>query len=55
LFSNPVGCLTSLLTEYGVLPRYPNELQITIDDVKTVVQYAKDIKEFVARIGENEP
>jgi HEPN domain-containing protein len=39
-----------VLTQYGILPRYPNELQITVDDMKTAIQYAKDIKEFVASL-----
>jgi HEPN domain-containing protein len=35
------------LTKYSVLPRYPHELQITSDDVKLALRYAKDIKQFV--------
>jgi HEPN domain-containing protein len=38
------------LTKYGVLPRYPHELQITSDDVKLALRYAKDIKEFVLSV-----
>jgi HEPN domain-containing protein len=35
------------LNKYGIMPRYPNQLQITEDDVKTAIRYAKEIKEFV--------
>jgi HEPN domain-containing protein len=35
------------LTRYGILPRYPNELQITSDEMKLAIRYANDIKEFV--------
>jgi HEPN domain-containing protein len=38
---------TRALNQYGVMPRYPNELQITPDDMKLALRYAKDIKEFV--------
>jgi HEPN domain-containing protein len=36
----------SFLNQYGVMPRYPGDLQITSDDVKIALRYAKDIKEF---------
>ena len=36
-----------LLKRYAVLPRYPNELEITTDDMKTAIQYAKDVQGFV--------
>ena len=35
------------LTQYAVMPRYPHDLQITNDDVKTAVRFANDIKSFV--------
>jgi HEPN domain-containing protein len=35
------------LNRYSVIPRYPNELQITDDDVKICLRYTRDIKEFV--------
>jgi HEPN domain-containing protein len=38
---------SDFLTQYGILPRYPNELQITGNDMRTAIQYAKDIKDFV--------
>jgi HEPN domain-containing protein len=38
---------TQSLTQYGVIPRYPNELQITTDAMKLALRYANDIKEFV--------
>ncbi|MDR0287322.1 MAG: HEPN domain-containing protein [Clostridiales bacterium] len=36
-----------ILTRYAVLPRYPNELGITNEDMKTALNYAKSIQEFV--------
>ena len=38
-----------VLTKYAVLPRYPNELGITNEDMKVAVQYAKDIEGFVLK------
>jgi HEPN domain-containing protein len=35
------------VNKYSVLPRYPHELQITSDDIKLALRYAKDIKQFV--------
>ena len=35
------------LTRFAVMPRYPNELQITDDDVRVAIKFAKDIKTFV--------
>ena len=37
----------SFLTKYAVLPRYPNDLNITNEDMKTAIRYAKDVQEFV--------
>ena len=37
------------LRVYAVLPRYPNELGITIDDMKIALGYAKTVKEFVIK------
>ena len=42
------------LTKYGVMPRYPNQLQITNDDMKIAIQYAKDVQEFVLQVLEKE-
>jgi HEPN domain-containing protein len=36
----------TFLNQYGVMPRYPSDLQITSDDVKIALRYARDIKEF---------
>jgi HEPN domain-containing protein len=36
-----------VLTNYGVMPRYPNELHITGDDARVALQYARDIKDYV--------
>ena len=36
-----------VLTNYAVMPRYPNELGITGDDMRIAIQYAKDIQKFV--------
>jgi HEPN domain-containing protein len=35
------------LAKFAVIPRYPNELQITKDDSKVAVKFAKEIKEYV--------
>ena len=40
----------SILTNYAVLPRYPNELSITEEDMKNALLYAKAIQEFVMNI-----
>jgi HEPN domain-containing protein len=37
------------LNKYGVMPKYPNQLQILDDDVKTAIRYAKEIQEFVMK------
>jgi len=34
----------------AVLPRYPNELDITNDDMKSALSNAKSIQEFVMKI-----
>ena len=39
-----------ILTTYAVLPRYPNELGITSDDMKTAIRYAKDVQEFILKV-----
>ncbi|WP_461245937.1 HEPN domain-containing protein [Treponema sp. R6D11] len=39
-----------ILTGYAVLPRYPNELNITNDDMRTALNHAKSIQEFVMKI-----
>jgi len=39
-----------ILNKYGVLPRYPNELDITNEDMKNALIYAKSIQEFVMNI-----
>ena len=41
------------LTKFAVAPRYPNELQITPEDAKIAIKYAKEIKIFVEKICEN--
>ena len=35
------------LTKFAVAPRYPNELQLTEEDAKVSIKYAKDIEKFV--------
>ena len=37
------------LNDFAVLPRYPNELGITSDDMKISIQYAKDVQEFILK------
>ena len=36
----------SVLTAYGVQPRYPNELGITENDMQKALEYARQIREF---------
>jgi len=43
---------TNFLKKYAVLPRYPNNLEITNADMKTAIQYAKDVQEFVLKAVE---
>ena len=38
------------LNNFGVMPRYPNELQITEDDAKTAIRFAEEIKDFVVNL-----
>ena len=42
------------LTKYSVLPRYPNDLEITNEDMKTALKYAKDVQQFVLKVIEGE-
>jgi len=37
------------MNKYAVLPRYPNELEITEEDVRLVFKYTKEIKAFVEK------
>jgi hypothetical protein len=39
-----------ILTTYAVIPRYPNELGITSDDMRIAILYAKDVQELVLKI-----
>jgi HEPN domain-containing protein len=39
-----------ILTRYAVLPRYPNELGISNDDMKNALVNAKRIQEFVMKV-----
>jgi len=39
-----------ILNRYSVSPRYPNELEINNEDMKTALSYAKSIQEFVMNI-----
>jgi HEPN domain-containing protein len=41
------------LTDFGVMPKYPNELQLTEDDAKTAIRFAEEIKEFVLSVIHN--
>ncbi|MDR2729800.1 MAG: HEPN domain-containing protein [Treponema sp.] len=42
-----------ILTRYAVLPRYPNELGISNEDMKNALNHAKSIQEFVMKILNN--
>ncbi|MDR0307361.1 MAG: HEPN domain-containing protein [Chitinispirillales bacterium] len=37
----------AFLTNFGVIPKYPNELQICEDDMKSAIHFAQNIKDFV--------
>ena len=39
-----------ILKRYGVMPRYPNELEITNEDMKNAIGYAKIVQKFVMKI-----
>jgi len=43
-----------ILTRYGVMPRYPNELGITEEDMKYALANAKAFKEFFVKVFVNE-
>jgi hypothetical protein len=43
----------AFLNQYGIMPRYPNELQITDNDVKVALRYANDINQFILSIKSN--
>ncbi len=47
---NTLAVKCTVLSRYGVIPRYPNELQITADDTNTAIQYAKDIRDYVNKV-----
>ncbi|MCL2053116.1 MAG: HEPN domain-containing protein [Oscillospiraceae bacterium] len=38
---------TATLSHYGVLPRYPNEIELTEQDAETALKYADKIMQFV--------
>jgi len=38
------------LNNFGAMPRYPNELQITEDDAKNAIRFAEEIKEFCQKL-----
>jgi len=42
-----------ILNRYSVLPRYPNEIEISNEDRKTALSYAKKIQEFVMKVLES--
>ena len=44
-----------ILKTYAVFPRYPNELGITGEDMKTAIQYAKYVQEFILKIIDEMP
>jgi len=52
--SNFVNLLPQLnvLTDYAVLPRYPNELGITNEHMKAAIKHAKIVQEFVLKVIE---
>ena len=45
-----LSAIIDILNRYAVIPRYPNELEISNEDMKTALSYAKRIQEFVMKI-----
>ena len=41
-----------LLNRYGIMPRYPNELNITEEDMRNAIANAKAVQEFVVKVFE---
>jgi len=39
----------NLLTDYAVMPRYPNGLNISNEDMKIAIKYAKIVQEFILK------
>ncbi|GMO17130.1 MAG: HEPN domain-containing protein [Treponemataceae bacterium] len=45
----------NFLNRYSVIPRYPDELEITAENTNNALQYARDIRDFVkAKIATTE-
>jgi len=40
---------SSVLSRYGVAPRYPNGYDFTEDDIKLVLKYAEEINAFITQ------
>jgi HEPN domain-containing protein len=40
----------SILKTYAVMPRYPNELGITGEDMKSAIRCAKEVQKFVVNV-----
>ena len=38
------------LNNFGIIPKYPNDLQLTEDDAKAAIRFAEEIKEFEVNI-----
>jgi len=36
----------NVLTQYGVQPRYPNEIEISEQDMKKALEYARQVQDF---------
>jgi HEPN domain-containing protein len=36
------------LNRYSVIPRYPDEIEITAEDTNNAIRYAKEIRDFIA-------
>ena len=46
---------TDALTPYGIVVRYPNELNLQAHHVKEALRYASEIVEWVAKIVNSQP
>lgn len=47
--------LPDTLTPYGIVVRYPNELNLQAHHVKEALRYASEIVEWVAKIVNSQP
>jgi hypothetical protein len=39
----------AFLNRFSVTPRYPDEIEISADDVKIALRYANEVKDFIGQ------